>query len=336
MTSPNAVLSAEALAAYDSAYRLGKAAGVAENDELRARLDGYRRFTWPDGITEDAAEAAQRLWVALEEVRAISAAHHGEQPMAVLLHALTVDIPARVDAALFADGWCGCGHHISEHGHRPGYRDGCAAFLNGIDDSNGRCVCRAFSIAPGLAEGALRRETPDGAPNDTLDALTAHAQRTGEYDEMRAARDELEALFDLRYAADMRAIARWREGHPERALKSPDHADLVVWLLNAQEHFLAFIDMMDGATTETLGGRVPEAADFVERINAAASLIDTLRTDRDRLTARVAELEAERDRWREEFERACEAMPLYIGGLRWRTGVARVCGTPEPTESEDA
>jgi chromosome segregation ATPase len=36
--------------------------------------------------------------------------------------------------------------------------------------------------AAGLAEGALRRETPDGAPNDTLDALTAHAQRTGEYD----------------------------------------------------------------------------------------------------------------------------------------------------------
>lgn len=42
---------------------------------------------------------------------------------------------------------------------------------------------------------------------------------------------ELNALFDLRWKADMRAVERWRAGHPERELRLPDHADMVVWLL---------------------------------------------------------------------------------------------------------
>lgn len=46
---------------------------------------------------------------------------------------------------------------------------------------------------------------------------------------------ELESLFDLRWAADMRAIKRWQEGHPERKRIWPDHADLVVWLLERVE-----------------------------------------------------------------------------------------------------
>lgn len=43
--------------------------------------------------------------------------------------------------------------------------------------------------------------------------------------------DELQATFDLRWKADMRAIKRWREAHPGRSNVWPDHADLVVWLL---------------------------------------------------------------------------------------------------------
>ncbi len=42
---------------------------------------------------------------------------------------------------------------------------------------------------------------------------------------------ELEALFDLRWAADMRAIKRWQAAGTGRELTHPDHADLVVWLL---------------------------------------------------------------------------------------------------------
>lgn len=42
---------------------------------------------------------------------------------------------------------------------------------------------------------------------------------------------DLQRTFDLRWKADMRAIKRWREAHPGNELVMPDHADLVVWLL---------------------------------------------------------------------------------------------------------
>lgn len=47
-----------------------------------------------------------------------------------------------------------------------------------------------------------------------------------------AERDELQATFDLRWKADMRAIERWRRAFPGRELKQPDHADLCVSLMN--------------------------------------------------------------------------------------------------------
>ena len=43
--------------------------------------------------------------------------------------------------------------------------------------------------------------------------------------------DELEKSFNLRWDADMRAIRRWQVAHPGNDLVWPDHADLVVWLL---------------------------------------------------------------------------------------------------------
>jgi hypothetical protein len=43
--------------------------------------------------------------------------------------------------------------------------------------------------------------------------------------------EEGERSFALRQRADQRAIDRWRSGVPSRELVSPDHADLVVWLL---------------------------------------------------------------------------------------------------------
>lgn len=46
---------------------------------------------------------------------------------------------------------------------------------------------------------------------------------------------ELEAIFDMRHRADMRAVARWRAAAPGRELKQPDHADLVVFLLGELE-----------------------------------------------------------------------------------------------------
>jgi len=49
---------------------------------------------------------------------------------------------------------------------------------------------------------------------------------------------ELEELFESRHAADVRAIEMWRSGGPDKELKWPDHADLVVWLLD-------YIDKME-------------------------------------------------------------------------------------------
>lgn len=48
----------------------------------------------------------------------------------------------------------------------------------------------------------------------------------------RAAEDR--ASFDLRWAADMRAIKRWQAA-TGKLLTWPDHADLVVWLLGQLE-----------------------------------------------------------------------------------------------------
>lgn len=47
---------------------------------------------------------------------------------------------------------------------------------------------------------------------------------------------DLEQTFDMRWQADMRAIERWRAEDPvRRTLTMPDHADLVVWLLDRIE-----------------------------------------------------------------------------------------------------
>jgi hypothetical protein len=41
---------------------------------------------------------------------------------------------------------------------------------------------------------------------------------------------ELEAMFELRQKADMRAVERWRK-ETGRDMVMPDHVDLVVWLM---------------------------------------------------------------------------------------------------------
>jgi hypothetical protein len=43
---------------------------------------------------------------------------------------------------------------------------------------------------------------------------------------------ELQLWYDLRRAADKLAVAKWRAANPEQELVIPDHADLVIWLLD--------------------------------------------------------------------------------------------------------
>jgi chromosome segregation ATPase len=42
---------------------------------------------------------------------------------------------------------------------------------------------------------------------------------------------ELRATLNMRYDADQRAIRRWQAAHPGNELTWPDHADMVVWML---------------------------------------------------------------------------------------------------------
>lgn len=58
---------------------------------------------------------------------------------------------------------------------------------------------------------------------------------------------DLQATFDLRHKADMRAIKRWQEAHPGKELTWPDHADLVCWLMEQ-------IEQVRSSEPESYGG----------------------------------------------------------------------------------
>lgn len=70
--------------------------------------------------------------------------------------------------------------------------------------------------------------------------------------------DELQRVFDLRWKATQRAIARWRAEDPAgRKLEWPDHADLCCWLLDRlaeaeaeRERLRAKVARLLGALTE--------------------------------------------------------------------------------------
>lgn len=74
-----------------------------------------------------------------------------------------------------------------------------------------------------------------------LDRWREHCAALPEGPDTDLAREVLDDLddhyrsFDLRWDADMRAIKRWQAAHPGNDLVWPDHADLVVWLLEKLE-----------------------------------------------------------------------------------------------------
>lgn len=103
-------------------------------------------------------------------------------------------------------------------------------------------IAREYAAAPspetpGPHRHALRLETADEyeciACGERFRLVPASPDAPGP-GRLDAASDEIEELragFDLRWEADMRAIKRWQEAHPGKELVWPDHADLVVWLL---------------------------------------------------------------------------------------------------------
>jgi hypothetical protein len=60
-------------------------------------------------------------------------------------------------------------------------------------------------------------------------------------DEITTLREQLqdyEASWELRQKADERARERWNRAHPDRHLAWPDHADMVVWLIDELDSLL--------------------------------------------------------------------------------------------------
>ena len=75
----------------------------------------------------------------------------------------------------------------------------------------------------------------NGAPGDFCETEEANAKLIASSPEMKAELEDMQMTLDLRWKADMRAINRWRAANPGNDLTLPDHADLVVWLLEQLE-----------------------------------------------------------------------------------------------------
>ena len=70
--------------------------------------------------------------------------------------------------------------------------------------------------------------------------LSTLAATQKECAKLREERDSLKYIFDLTYAAQMRAIAAWQERHDE-PLTWPDHERLVLWLMEDRDALRALL-----------------------------------------------------------------------------------------------
>lgn len=105
---------------------------------------------------------------------------------------------------------------------------------------------------------------------------------------------EMQATFDLRWAADMRAIRRWQEAHPGNELVWPDHADMVVRLLEE-------LDRMRQPGRPTEAGKrlvewlVHDPMTTVESLDVATEVAAIEAEAREQVRPVVEDLETERD-----------------------------------------
>ena len=85
-----------------------------------------------------------------------------------------------------------------------------------------------------------------------------HVQTLNERDELRRTNEGLQLTFDLRWKADQRAIKRWQAAHPGNDLTWPDHADMVVWLMERYDAerllTVGLADIADGTGCSECGG----------------------------------------------------------------------------------
>jgi hypothetical protein len=92
--------------------------------------------------------------------------------------------------------------------------------------------------------------------------------------------------FDLRWKADQRAIQRWQEAHPGNDLTWPDHADMVVWLLEE--------DAKLRSEVARLKAREDDAADQIRQYNEIIGKLRARVNDAQYALQRI-------ERWEGEF-----------------------------------
>lgn len=100
--------------------------------------------------------------------------------------------------------------------------------IKGISESDGM---RCGVVATRGNVDYLVATIENGAPGDFCETEEANAELMASAPAMQEEIEDLQRTFDLRWQADMRAIKRWQEANPGNDLTWPDHADLVVWLL---------------------------------------------------------------------------------------------------------
>ena len=121
--------------------------------------------------------------------------------------------------------------------------------------------------------------------------MTERHDAEAEAAELRRELAEMNASFELRWLADMRAIARWREESPvERDLLWPDHADMVVWLIGQLE---AKDDLIKAALTCVLNSGKNYSSKF-RRETVAMLRADVAMQDQVRAVREAEEIAVER------------------------------------------
>lgn len=88
------------------------------------------------------------------------------------------------------------------------------------------------------------------------------ADLIAECERLRAEIETHDASFNLRWRADQRAIKCWQEAHPGNDLVWPDHADMVVWLMDECERMRHDLDRYSSSVQ--LMSRAQEVADQIE------------------------------------------------------------------------
>lgn len=123
---------------------------------------------------------------------------------------------------------------------------------------------------------------------------------------------DLEATFDLRWKADMRAIERWRKERPGRELTLPDHADLCGWLLER-------IDEING-TLKTENPGIPESEIRAIRTSIADEYIADGQPPQkvNWMYGRAVLARAESDQLRRELQTAREELATVVASHQKR------------------